>query len=209
MKRIVDAATNGIMEAIGDHYRSSRNSHWYGEPREQRSPWHAPEYMFTVSIYREIIKLENPPYVDMEDPVEATIWDAGGWGGGRIPAAARREGWFDIVLSDEAHQPFAIIEVKMAAGPADVRSDAERICAVLNRPTPTIKWGMLALVIPGQDAEGNVGYLEGRIELFGNTVPTYVGDWNVSRSVRETEEVEIGRRYAAMVFKIGPRRSRA
>ena len=209
MNRFVDAAANGIMEAISDHYRSSRNSCWYGVPREQRSPWHAPEYMFTVSIYREITKLENPPYVDMEDSVEAAIWDAGGWGGGRIPAAARREGGFDIVLSNKAHQPFAIIEAKRAAGPANVRSDAERICAVLNRPTPIIKWGMLALVVPGQDAEGNVGLLEHRIELFENTVPTYVGDWNVSRGVRETEEDGNGRRYAAMVFKIGPRRSRA
>ena len=169
--------------------------------------------MFTVSIYREITKLKDPPYADMEDPVEAAIWDAGGWGGGRIPAAARRGGGFDnrfdIVLSNKAHQPFAIIEAKRAAGPSGVRSDAERICAVLNRPTPTIKWGMLALVVPGQDAEGNVGLLEHRIELFGNTVPTYVGDWNVSRSVRKTEEDGNSRRYAAMVFKIGPRRSRS
>ena len=184
---------------------------------EQRSPWHAPEYMFTVSICREITKLKNPPYVDMEDPVEEAIWDAGGWGSGRIPDVVlrkgkgrSRKGWFDIVLSgSKSHTPFAIIEVKKAAGPADVRSDAERICAVLDRSTPTIRWGMLALVVPGQDAEGNVGYLEDRIELFGNTVPTYVGDWNVSRSVRETEEVGNGRRYAAIVFKIGPRRSRA
>ena len=199
MRRIVGAARNGIMRAISDHFSFSR----------KESLWKAPEYMFTASIYREIIKLKNPPYVDMEDRVETAIWDAGGWGGGRIPAAARRDGWFDIVLSDEAHQPFAIIEVKMAAGPSDVRSDAERICAVLNRPTPTIKWGLLALVVPGQDAEGNVGFLEDRIELFGNTVPTYVGDWNVSRSVCETKQVGNGRRYAAMAFKIGPRRSRA
>ena len=150
----------------------------------------------------------------MEDPIEEAIRDAGGWGSGQIPAAVlrkgkSRKGRFDIVLSyNKSHTPFAIIEVKMAAGPAGVRSDAERICAVLNRPTPTIGWGVLAIVVPGQDAEGNVGYLEGRIKLFGNTVPTYVGDWNVSHSVRETEEVGNGRRYAAMVFKIGPRRSR-
>ena len=151
----------------------------------------------------------------MEDPIEEAIRDAGGWGRGQIPAAVlrkgrSRKGKFDIVLSDSrSNTPFAIIEVKKAAGPADVKSDAERICAVLNRPTFAIKWGMLALVVPGQDAEGNVGYLEDRIELFGDTVPTYVDDWNVSRSVRETEEVGNGRRYAAMVFKIGPRRPRA
>ena len=206
MRKIVDAATNGIMRAISDHFSFSR----------KESLWKAPEYMFTASIYREIKKLKNPKYrVDMEDPIEEAIRDAGGWGSGQIPAAVlrkgrSRKGKFDIVLSySKSHTPFAIIEAKKAAGPADVRSDAERICAVLNRPTPTIKWGMLALVVPGQDAEGNVGYLEDRIELFGNTVPTYVGDWNVSRSVRETEEVGNGRRYAAIVFKIGPRRSRA
>ena len=206
MRRIVDAATNGIMRAISDHFSFSR----------KEALWNEPEYMFTASIYREIKKLKNPKYrVDMEDPIEEAIRDAGGWGRGQIPDAVLRKGRsrrgkFDIVLSDNRlHTPFAIIEVKEAAGPADVRSDTERICAVLKRPTPTIRWGMLALVIPGQDAEGNFGYLESRIELFGNTVPTYVGDWNVSRSVRETEEVGNGRRYAAIVFKIGPRRSRA
>ena len=172
--------------------------------------------MFTASIYREIKKLKNPQYrVDMEDPIKEAIRDVGGWGSGQIPAAVLRkgrslEGRFYIVLSDnKSYTSFAIIEVIMAAGPAKVKSDAERICAVLNRPTPTIQWGMLALVVPGQDETGKVGFLKRRIKLFGNTVPTYVGDWNVNRSVRETEEVGNGRRYAAIVFKIGPRRSRA
>lgn len=206
MRRIVDAATNGIMRAISDHFSFSR----------KESLWKAPEYIFTASIYREIKNLTNPQYrVDMEDPIEEAIRDAGGWGRGQIPAAVlrkgrSRKGKFDIVLSDnKSHTPFAIIEVKKAAGPKQVKQDAERICAVLNRPTPTIQWGTLALVVPGQDQYGNVGFLKRRIELFGDTVPTYVGDWKVSPSVRETEEVGNGRRYAAMVFKIGPRRSRA
>ena len=206
MRRIVDAATNGIMRAISDHFSFSR----------KESLWKAPEYIFTASIYREIKNLTNPQYrVDMEDPIEEAIRDAGGWGLGQIPAAVlrkgrSRKGKFDIVLSDnKSHTPFAIIEVKKAAGPRQVKQDAERICAVLNRPTPTIQWGTLALVVPGQDQYGNVGFLKRRIKLFGVTVPTYVGDWKVSPSVRETEEVGNGRRYAAMVFKIGPRRSRA
>lgn len=206
MRTIVDAATNGIMRAIRDHYSFSR----------KESLWKAPEYMFTASIYREIKKLKNPQYrVDMEDPIEEAIRDAGGWGSGRIPAkvlrkGGSRKGRFDIVLSDnKSRTPFAIIEVKKAAGPKQAKQDAERICEVLNRPTPTIKWGMLALVVPGQDENGKVGFLKRRIKLFGNTVPTYVGDWNVCRSVCKTKEIGNGRRYAAMVFKIGPRRSRA
>ena len=194
------------MRSTSDHFSFSR----------KESLWKAPEYMFTASIYREIKKLKNPQYrVDMEDPIEEAIRDAGGWGSGQIPAAVlrkgrSRKGKFDIVLSDnESHTPFAIIEVKKAAGPKQVKQDAERICAVLNRSTPTIQWGMLALVVPGQDQYGKVGFLKRRIKLFEDTVPTYVGDWKVSRSVRETEEVGNGRRYAAMVFKIGPRRSRA
>lgn len=207
IKGIVDAAADGIVEAIRDYYQSSRKSSWYVEPSQIRSPWHAPEYMFTVSIYREITKLGNPLYADVEDPVEAAICDAGGWGSGRVPDAARRDGWFDIVLSNKKHQPFAVIEVKKTAAPSEARSDAARILAVLNRHT-TIKWGMLALVVPGQDAEGNVGMLEDRIALFEETVPDYVGDWNVICGVRQTDDVGDGRRYAAMAFKIGPQRSR-
>ena len=206
MRTIVDAATNGIMRAISDHFSFSR----------KESLWKAPEYMFTASIYREIKKLKNPQYrVDMEDPIEEAIRDAGGWGSGQIPAAVlrkgrSRKGKFDIVLSDnESHTPFAIIEVKKADAPNQVKQDAERICAVLNRPTPTIQWGMLALVVPGQDQYGKGGFLKRRIKLFGDTVPTYVGDWNVSRSICKNKEVGNGRRYAAIAFKIGPRCSRA
>ena len=169
--------------------------------------------MFTASICREIKKLKNPQYrVDVEDFVEAAISDAGGWGPGRFSPAARRDGRFDIVLSDDrTDTPFAIIEVKICSAPSTVWADAERIRIVLDRPTPTIHWGMLALVLTGQNDNGDVGLLhpdesrrtmrEGRIANMKNTVKEYVRV--VSCSV-EVIDVGNGREYAAMVFKVGP-----
>ena len=206
-----------MVRAIRDHYSFSRNSqHWWCG---QRSAFYAPEYMFTASIYREITKLKNPQYrVDVEDPVEGAICDTGGWGSGRIPAAVLREGKsrkdqkFDIVLSDDrTDTPFAIIEVMICSAPSEVRDDAERIRKVLDRPTPTIRWGMLALVLTGQNENGDVGLLhpdesrrvmrEGRIAHMKNTVRDYVRVVNCS-----VEVIDVGNdhEYAAMVFRIGP-----
>ena len=202
--KIVNAVNSGIMRAIRDHYSFARTSCYYGE---QRSPWNAPEYMFTVYICQEIRRIKNPPYVNVEDPVEAAIQDAGGWGRGRIPEDMRPTGKFDIVLSDgtRTHTPFAIIEVKLASAPNEVWDDATRICRALSRRN-RIRCGMLALVVPGQ-SEGSVGLLKSRIESFREAVPTYAHKWKVNCSVRKTEEDQNGRRYAAMVFKIFDRHS--
>ena len=197
MRKIVNAATRGIMRTIRDHYSFSRISCYYGE---QGSPWTAPEYMFTVYICQAIRRVRNPPYVNVEDPVEAAIQDAGGWGRGRIAEDMRPTGKFDIVLSDKSHSPFAIIEVKMASAPSDVYDDTTRICRALNRRN-SIRYGMLALVVPGQSMN-SLGLLNDRIENFRKIVPPYAGDWKVNCSVRKTEKDENGRRYAAMVFKI-------
>ena len=211
MRKIVHAAKKGIVRAIRDHYSFSRNSqHWWCG---QRSEFYAPEFMFTASICREITKLKSPQYrVDVEDPVEGAVCDAGGWGPGGISLDARRDGWFDIVLSDDrTDTPFAIIEVKISSAPNEVRDDAERIRIVLDRPTPTIRWGMLALVLTGQNQNGDVGLLhpdesrramrEGRIAHMKNTVRDYVRVVNCS-----VEVIDVGndREYAAMVFRIGP-----
>lgn len=203
MKQIVDAARSGIMRTIGDHFSFSR----------KESLWTVPEYMFTASISRQITTLRNPRYrVDVEDPIEGVIREAGGWGSDRIPAdvlrkGRSRKGRFDIVLSEsKSRTPFGIIEVKKAIGPRGVKSDAERICAVLNRVTPTIKWGVLAIVIPGQNDAGKGGYLERRMNSFEHTVRDYVGNWNVISS-DETVKLGNGRRYGAMVFGIGPLRA--
>ena len=211
MRRIVDAAKKGMVRAIRDHYSFSRNSQhrWCG----QRSAYYASEHMFTASIYREITKLKNPQYrVDVEDPVEGAVCDAGGWGPGGISLDARRDGKFDIVLSDDrTDTPFAIIEVKICSAPSTVWADAGRIRIVLDRPTPTIRWGMLALVLTGQNENGDVGLLhpdesrramrEGRIAHMKNTVRDYVRIVNCS-----VEVIDVGndREYAAMVFKIDP-----
>ena len=200
MERIVSPVIDGLERAVNDHYDFSRRSDYY---EGQRSAWMAPEYLFTVCICQEIRRIENPPQVDIEDCVEAAIFDAGGWGQGRIGDNVRRDGKIDIVLSCDDHTPLAIVEVKVVYAPNEVWKDARRIYGILSRNNG-IQHGMLALIISGQ-SESQSGLLADRVASFKKCIPDYVPEYDVTPTVRCLDIAEDDREYAAMVFTISRR----
>ena len=200
MERMVSPVIGGLARAVNDHYAFCRRSSYY---EGRRWAWLAPEYLFTVYICQEIRCIENPPQVDIEDCVEAAMFDAGGWGQGKIPDDVRRNGKIDIVLSYDDHTPFAIVEVKVVSAPSEVQGDVQRIYRILNRNN-RIRHGMLALIISGQ-SENQYGLLADRITTFEECIPDYVPEYDVTPTVRCLEAAEDGRKYAAMVFTISRR----
>lgn len=202
--RIVKATLEGMKNAFNDHYQHSR----FSDNREQRPAHRSPEYMFTTYIAQEIMQLRNAPYVDIESPVERAIEDAGGWGPGAVPEDARREGAFDIALSDGIG-PFAVTEVKISyAMTTRVKRDVIRICRVLNRGN-NIRCGLLALLVSGQSRNSNgeitYGHRQGRVLTFKKRAQDLVERYGRNLCVTCRESVLIvdeQKEYAAMVFKI-------
>lgn len=202
--RIVKATLEGMKNAFNDHYQYSRLS----DNGEQRPAHRSPEYMFTTYIAQEIMQLRNAPYVDIESPVERSIEDAGGWGPGTVPEDARREGVFDIALSDGIG-PFAVIEVKIShVMAARVERDVIRICRVLNRGN-NISCGLLALLVSGQSRNANreitYGRRQRRVSTLKERAQELVEDYGRNLRVTCRESVLIvdeQKEYAAVVFKI-------
>ena len=202
--RIVKAILKGMERAFDDHYLHSRTS---GEG-EQRRAHRSPEYLYTVYIARQIMDINNGPYLDIEDPVERAVLDAGGWGSGAIPPDARRHGTFDIVLSNGTG-PSAVIEVKCSHAMTDpVKRDIVRICRVLNRRN-NIRYGLLGLLVSGQgrNANGEIsyGHRETRVLAIKTRAQEIVEKYGNNLRVTSRESLLTGneqQEYAAMAFKI-------
>ena len=202
--RIVKTTLEGMKNAFNDHYRYSR----YSENGEQRPAHRSPEYMYTVYIAQQIMRLKNAPHVDIESPVARVVADAGGWGPGEIPEDARREGTFDIALSDRI-SPFAIIEVKISHAMTDpVERDVVRICRVLNRGNK-IRCGLLALLVSGQSRNSNgevtYGRRQGRVKRLKKRAQKLVEEKgrNLRVTCRESALIVDERKeYATVAFKI-------
>ena len=203
--RITKAILKGMEKAFRDHYRYSRIS----EDGDQTLVRRTPEYVFTVYIARQVMNLPNAPWVDIEDPVERAVVDAGGWGSGKIPRDTRRNGKFDITLSN-ASGPFGVVEVKLShAMKKQVKADIVRICRVLNRGN-NIRCGMLALLVSArwQDKNGVWHYspLQDKrlptIKKVARKIVKKKGNnlrVTCRKSVLTVDELQ---EYALMVFKI-------
>lgn len=202
--RIVRATLEGMQSAFNDHYRYSR----FSEDGEQRPAHRSPEYMFTVYIAQQIMRLRNAPYVDIESPVARTVADAGGWGPGAVPDDARREGTFDIALSNRIG-PFAVVEVKVRhAMTSQVEGDVIRICRILNRGN-NIRCGLLALLVSGQSKNANreitYGHRQKRVSTLKKRAQKLVEGYGRNLRVTCRESVLIvdeQKEYAAMAFGI-------
>ncbi len=196
---IVDATLGAIKRAAIDYTSFSGGA----------SPWSAPEYYYTTCIVQKIASLKWPPSVTLEYGVAAAIEAAGGQVEGIGPNER-----FDIVLwGDES--PIAVIEVKLSySADQNTLADVERICNTLNNNDDddyTIKYGMLALLIPdpSTDSDGQIttGHLETRIPNLRIAVLNHVnhygeGQLRVTSHVRRIPPDDYGREYAAMVHRI-------
>lgn len=142
--QIIRKTIEGISEAQDD-YESLSGGSWL---------WEAPEYFTTVYITRSISRLEGEFYLTLESLVWQTIDDAGGVGRGRIPAAMRLGGNFDIVYWGREN-PVAVIEVKKQIRDfSQIRDDLSRIIAILNRENTTFRYGIIAYFISTRDTAG-------------------------------------------------------
>ncbi len=199
---IIRATATGMGNVLEFLHSSARISQYH---EGKRSPWYAPEYLLTVCISKEIRCTNNPPFIDLEESVEAVMQDAGGWGSGTIPLDMRPNGKYDIVLSRRQNGPFAVVEVKWAhTFTKSVKADIDRICRTLNRNNG-IAYGILALLVSGQSTKSK-DLLESRISNFKHRIPTHINSCyrnkKISHHVNRIPPREDGREYAAVTFKI-------
>ncbi len=104
MDEVINCTLKGIKNARKDY------SAWSGG----EGLYQAPEYLQTVSIIREIAKIEKSKYLTLEDNIDYIITESstGEQNENKLPDDARQNGRADIVLWWASGYARAIIEVK-------------------------------------------------------------------------------------------------
>ena len=116
---------------------------------------HAPEYLLTAYIAREIAgrRKERTFHIALESNVGVSIDDAGGVGRGKVSDRLRLNGRFDILLSWASGNPRAIIEVKnQVVRFADIEEDVVRIVSVLQRERTSFRCGLISFYTSWRDS---------------------------------------------------------
>jgi hypothetical protein len=124
MDEITQAALQGIIKAQHE-YADWSGGEWL---------WHAPEYVSTVFVAKEVASQGGAKYVTVENSAATAMDDAGARGRGRLSRKIRENGRFDILLWWANGFPRAPIEEKrQVTGIEKISADLQRIEKVVRR----------------------------------------------------------------------------
>ena len=152
---VIEKTLSGIVKAQQD-YEAWSGGLWL---------WEGPEYMLTTYIAKEICTIEGSYYLTLESSVKETVVEAGGWGRGRPPQAARRGGRSDITLYWGNGYPRSVIEVKnQVSDIAKVNKDIIRIKTLLRNRKSKFQCGLIAFYTSRGKKRGDDGGARAKIE---------------------------------------------
>ena len=173
MPPLMNEVVTGIHVALARaqrDYQSWTGGHWL---------WEAPEYLLTTYIAKEIAKCRKGRrfYIALESDVDASMYDAGGIGRGKVSDRLRLNGKFDILLSWASRNPRAIIEVKKRVLRfSDIEEDVARVISVLRRERTSFRCGLISFYVSCMysHAESARGQILRRVQEIQSDVNNYV-----------------------------------
>ncbi len=131
------------IEKAHDEYLKMNGEKWL---------WAGPEYFLTVNIAKELKKMKQATFVDLEFSVKDTLFISGGKSTGRPKKRLRIAGRFDIVVwgtetnKDDEYLPLATIEVKNKAFSLsdNIILDMERLIWSVKSTESSIRYAIFA-----------------------------------------------------------------
>jgi hypothetical protein len=140
--------------------------------------WDAPEYLLTVYAARELAKIADSSFITLEHSAREAIHDAGARGRGKLKAAIRERGRFDILLWRPDGTPRAPVELKcQVTRYRQIEKDVSRVLAAIgrSRATSSIAFGAIAF---------STAEVDGKDFTAAERVSRYVE--NIAQSVEES-----------------------